>query len=189
VIGRLRLTVPVLLAVAALEGEAHALGPIDLEAGAKVGVGTNPNSNGPNPYGFGLGVRGGVGIFSVYAGLSAVHYFGGSLELPPPIGAKVDYSSTLVGGELGYTITAIPLIDIRPQVGLGSANFSSTLSGTTTSESKLYIEPGLTVLVPLGLLFLGADANALIIPDVPAPGGGTKTYTSATLHGQIGIRL
>jgi hypothetical protein len=196
---RLRLALPLAAALCAFfaaEDDAQALGPVDLEVGAKVGVGTNPDSKGPNPYGFGIGARGGVQLFKLYAGVNVVHYFGGSLELPiaaPTTGApssvKIDYSSTLFGGELGYTISVIPLIDIRPQMGVGSATFAATSSGITSSTGKLYLEPGLTVIVPLGLLFVGADANALIVPSIDAPEGGSKTYTSFTLHGQIGIRL
>lgn len=169
------------------EKSAHALGPVDVEAGLKAGVGTNPDSNGSNPYGFGLGGRAGVNIFNVYLGASAIHYFGSSESAP---GGSADISSTLIGGELGYTITAIPVIQIRPQLGIGSASYS--LDGTvlgikaSTSDSHLYLEPGVTVLVPLGLLYVGADANALIVPDV---GPNSDTYTSLTLHGQVGVRF
>src|SRR5579862_4965574 len=63
--------------------DAHALGPVDLEVGAKVGVGTNPISdqNGtstPNPLGFGLGARGGVSFLGIYAGVQLMYYFGSS---------------------------------------------------------------------------------------------------------------
>ena len=181
------------LATLTSTGDAHALGPIDLEAGLKVGVGTNPNSDGPNPYGFGLGARGGVGLFNLYLGLSGIHYFGGSFQFPPPISTKVDYSSTLLGAEVGYTITALPLINIRPQLGLGNASFSASVGDASSSTSKFYLEPGVTVLIPLGLLYVGADGNALIVPSVDAPSGTTasssKTFTSFTLHGQIGIRI
>jgi hypothetical protein len=189
---RIALTLSLVLApltLAVTEREARALGPIDLEAGVKAGVGTNPESTGPNPYGVGLGARAGVGIFHLYLGATAIHYFGGSFDFPAPISTKVDYSSTLFGVELGYTISAIPLVDIRPQIGLGSASFSASSNGTSSSTSKFYLEPGLTVIVPLGLLFVGADANALIVPGVDTPAGTSKSYTSFTLHGQLGIRL
>jgi hypothetical protein len=166
--------------------EAHALGPIDLELGAKVGAGSKPESNAPNPYGFGLGGRAGISIFHLYAGGSAIHYFGGSTDTAV---GKLDVSSTLLGGELGYTITALPIIQLRPQMGLGSATFSSSLGGTDSSSGHLYLEPGLTVLIPILLLYVGADANALIVPGVDQTSGGTKTLTSLTLHAQVGIVL
>jgi hypothetical protein len=170
--------------------DASALGPIDLEAGLKVGVGTNPDSNGPNPYGFGLGARGGIQLFHLYLGVSGIHYFGGSFTLPDKGVTKIDYSSTLVGAEVGYTITGIPLIDIRPQLGIGDATFSADSNGATSSTGKLYLEPGVTVLIPLGLLYVGADGNALIVPSVDSPTGtSSKTFTSFTLHGQLGLRI
>jgi hypothetical protein len=41
--------------------EAHALGPVDLEVGARAGIGTDPcGFFVPNPLGFGLGGRAGI---------------------------------------------------------------------------------------------------------------------------------
>ncbi len=185
-----RLALPVALAaglVAASEQDAAALGPIDIEAGAKIGVGTNPDSASANPFGFGLGGRAGVNVFNIYGGVSAVHYFGTSVDIPNGTGGttSASLSSTLLGGELGYTITAIPLIQIRPQVGLGNAHAVFA----TLSDDHLYLEPGVTVLVPLGFFFVGADANLLVIPGVDTSPGNTTTYTSFTAHGQLGFRL
>ena len=83
----------------------------------------------------------------------------------------------------------VPLQWAATQIGLGSASLEGTTSGITSTTGKLYLEPGVTVIVPFGLLFVGADANALIIPSVTSSSDGSKTtYTSFTLHGQIGIR-
>ena len=177
------------LAFVASENTAHALGPVDIEAGAKVGVATNPFDGGVNPFGLGLGVRGGVSIFGFYGGLSAVHYFGADYDGPlSTSGDKVHYSTTLLGLELGYTISVLPLVNIRPQLGIGSVGLYASGGGTDSSDSHLYLEPGVTVLVPLGLLYVGGDVNALIIPGVDA-GTEKKTYTSLTIHGQIGVRF
>jgi hypothetical protein len=167
------------------EHDAHALGPVDIEAGARVGLGTNPDSKGPNPFGLGIGGRAGVSIFHIYAGLSAIHYFGSSSDVATPVGtASLSYSSTLLGVEAGYSITAIPKLTIRPQLGVGSASFSFG----DLSSSHLYLEPGVTVLVSLGLVYLGADANLLAIPGVER-GLDTTTYTAFTIHGQIGVQF
>lgn len=182
------LAVAAVVAVSALgfsERSAHALGPVDLEVGAKVGVATNPDSNFANPYGIGLGARAGVGILGFYGGLSAIHYFGSSDEL---LGAKYDVSSTLLGVEAGYTISALPVVQIRPQLGLGNASFSSSAGGSSSSKSYLYLEPGVTALVPLGLVYVGADLNLLAVPGVDY-GNDSKTYTSLSFHAQVGIRL
>lgn len=184
-----RLAVPALAAVATLgatERDAHAIGPVDIEAGARVGVGTNPDSDGPNPFGLGLGGRAGVSIFHVYGGLSAIHYFGSSSQIPTPAGTfESKYSSTLLGVELGYSITAIPRLTIRPQLGIGNAAFSFG----DLSSSHLYLEPGVTALVSLGLLYIGADLNLLAIPGVDRGSNDSKTFTAFTAHGQIGVQF
>ena len=188
-----RVAVPALvglLAFGASENHAHALGPIDVELGAKVGVATNPNSDGPSPFGFGIGGRGGVSVFGLYGGLSAVHYFGGSKDIG---NVTVDASSTLLGVEVGYTIKAVPVLRIRPQIGVGNAHFSSGADGTdvTSSNDHVYLEPGLSVIIPLALLYVGADANAILVPGVDSPTlsdpGATKTYAAFSIHAQVGV--
>ena len=189
-----RLAVPAILAAVAMgatEHDAKALGPVDVEIGARVGVGTNPDSAGPNPFGFGVGGRAGVTIFHIYGGLSAIHYFGTSNDVSGPgaiggfVTKSLTYSSTLLGVEAGYSITGIPHLTIRPQLGVGNAAFSFG----DASQSHLYLEPGLVVLVSLGLVYIGADANILAIPGVDQGTSDTKTYTSFTIHGQIGIQF
>ncbi len=193
----LSVAVPCFLAVAALgatERDAHALGPVDVEVGARVGFGTNPDANGPNPFGFGIGGRAGVTLFHhLYAGLSAIHYFGNSTDLAGPgtpagvfnVGS-VSYSSTLLGVEAGYSITAVPLLTLRPQLGVGNAAFSFG----DASQSHLYLEPGFVALVTLGLVYVGADATVLVVPSIDQGGtAGTHTYSAFTLHGQIGLRF
>lgn len=178
------------LAVAAVawtvaERDAQALGPVDLEVGAKLGVGTNPDSRLANSYGFGMGGRAGLTIAHFYGGVSAVHYFGGTKEIA---GQTIDASSTLLGVEVGYTIKAIPLIRLRPQVGIGNAHYSTSVDTVEgKGDDKLYLEPGLTLVIPLGLLFVGADANALLVPNVDQGDGTSKTLTALTLHAQIGL--
>jgi hypothetical protein len=173
--------------------DAHALGPVDIEAGAKVGVGTNPSSesNAPNALGFGLGARGGVSIMGIYAGVSFMYYLGSSQDesvLGQSISAKEH--SVLYGVEGGYGITLLDLLTIRPQIGIGNFTATASVSGsgvvsgsTSQSNSNLYIEPGVTGLVSLGGWYVGADANLLFLP------GADNATTAFTFHGQIGIKL
>jgi len=179
------LAASLVLSLLAGASDAAALGPIDLEAGLRAGVATNP-SDGVNPYGLGVGARAGVGLFDFYAGLSVMRYFGSSDTLP--LAGEVSTSTTLFGGEIGYTITALPLVRIRPQLGIGNASFSSEAGNVESSTSHLYLEPGALVFVPIGLFYVGADANALIVPDVQQ-GTGSETFTALTIHGQLGVRF
>jgi hypothetical protein len=179
--------------------DAHALGPIDLEVGAKAGGGTNPFSGQTpstiNPLGFGLGGRAGVAFFGIYAGVDLMYYFGGSQT--EPIGGvggvsqqnvSVSEHTLMYGVDLGYNFK-ISILTIRPQLGLGNFTLTSSGGGQSTSVNNLYLEPGVTGLVSLGTLFVGADANLLVLPGIPQPDGGKGTNTAFTLHGQVGVRF
>ena len=109
--------------------DAHALGPIDLEIGAKVGAGTNPTGDKINPLGFGLGGRAGIGIFGIYAGVTAMYYFGGSASDPIHRTGK----AVLYGAEAGYTFKLV-FLELRPQLGVGvyNGNFSAVTTSTGT---------------------------------------------------------
>ena len=162
--------------------DARALGPVDVELGAKAGVGTNPTSSPINPLGFGLGGRGGVSFFGFYGGVDLMYYFGGSQSVA---GQNVSLNSLMYGVDLGYDFK-IAILTIRPLLGLGNFTVSSNLGG---SSSNLYLEPGVTGLVSFGTLFVGADANLLVLPGIDEGGGNHTTETAFTLHGQVGVRF
>jgi hypothetical protein len=177
----LKLAVPVAacLAVALAPKDAHALGPIGIEVGAKVG---GASDSGPLPLGFGAGGRAGVTLFGLYGGLNAMYYLGGTPSGPAAIVGSTH--ATQVGGELGYGFKLLDLLTIRPQVGAGNISFSS--SGPSTSS--FYLEPGVTGLITLGILYVGADINALIVTgqqNFTVPGNGAQT--AMTVHGQVGL--
>ena len=150
-----------------------------------------------NPLGVGAGGRAGVSLFGFYGGINYMYYFGGS-------NGGVSQHAMQEGAELGYGIK-LPFLVIRPQVGVGNFTLSTSGSSATggvvpvsvpaTNANNLYVEPGLTVLIPVAFLYFGADANALILPGVqsgPGPGGvasKSQTDTAFTAHGQIGIRF
>jgi hypothetical protein len=184
----------------AMTRNAHALGPIDVEIGAKAGVATTPikDSGVPNPLGFGIGARGGIDFLGFYGGVQLMYYFGGSDEVSVP-GAesvKVSLHTFMYGVEAGYGFTLLDILTIRPQVGVGNATFSGSgeaagfvnASGSGGSQSNLYIEPGVTGLVSLGGFFVGADANLLWFPGLDwAPNDSAKLCFS--LHGQVGFKF
>ncbi|HEX4628651.1 MAG TPA: outer membrane beta-barrel protein [Gemmatimonadales bacterium] len=170
--------------------DARALGPVDLELGAKVGMGTNPSSqNAPNPLGFGLGARGGVSFLGIYGGVQLMYYFGSSQDLGQSI--SVSEHSLLYGVEAGYGVTLLDILTIRPQIGIGNLTATASISGSgaaalgnnSPSNSNLYLEPGVTGLVSLGGWFVGADANVLFLP------GADNSTAAFTLHGQVGLKL
>jgi hypothetical protein len=93
----------------------------------------------------------------------------------------------MYGGEFGYGFK-ISIITIRPQIGVGSALVSGS-----TSNSTLYLEPGVTGLVAFGILIVGVDANLAIFPgsnQINSNGTTSTTVTEAfTIHGQVGVRF
>ena len=71
-------------------------------------------------------------------------------------------------------------------VGSGSASAHTVLSGIEV----LYLEPGLAAFVPIGYLFAGGDLNALVFPNLTAP-GASKSMAAVLLsfHAQVGFRF
>ena len=97
----------------------------------------------------------------------------------------------MYGFEAGYN-WKIAILTIRPQVGIGNSALTYSVSGAPArlgNTSDLYVEPGVTGLVSLGVLFVGADANILILPNISQPSGDKGTETAFTLHGQLGVRF
>jgi hypothetical protein len=181
----------------AVTRDAHALGPIGVEVGAKVGVATNPASSQQgvtpaNPLGFGVGARGGVDIMGFYGGVSFMYYLGSSQDASiPGESGTISEHTVMYGLELGYGVTLLDLLTIRPQIGFGNATFSLggsaagavTAAGGSNSNSNLYLEPGVTGLIGLGLWYVGADANILFFP------GLDNSKAALSIHGQIGVKF
>ncbi len=168
--------------------EARALGPVDLEVGARIGGGTNPfGDSNPNPLGFGVGARGGVSLMGFYGGLSFMYYLGSSGDFPT---GSLSEKALLYGVEAGYGSTFLSALTLRWTLGVGNfqVNTSGAISG---SAGNLYLEPGATLLISLGTIFVGADANVLVLPGIPDPSGtgGSSWQAAFTAHGQGGIKF
>jgi hypothetical protein len=110
-----------------------------------------------------------------------MYYLGGSQ-------GDVSSHSLMYGLEAGYD-WKLTILTIRPQVGVGNFTGTTTVNGSGGSSSNLYVEPGVTALVSFGTLFVGADANLLVLPSTKQPDGTTGTDTAFTIHGQVGVRF
>lgn len=214
----------VLGASLSLASTAHALGPIDVEVGAKVGAGSNPIGNGfPNPLGVGVGGRAGVAISGLYAGISAMDYVGSSAQRIDVVEGtsyeqgSVSPHSFLYGAELGYGRKLGGLVLLRAQVGVGDdvlgmgggVGIGTTLDNiivpalAVPSRNYLYVEPGVVALIQLGVIYVGLDVSALLLPSGPSartPYGALSPATAPfstshaldaalTAHGQLGVRF
>jgi hypothetical protein len=178
-----------LFALVAASKDAHALGPLSVEVGVKAGVASNPvDSPLPNPLGFGIGARGGIEIMNVYVGANVLYYLGSTTTTA--IG-DVKEHTLLYGLEGGYGFKFLDdILTLRPKLGVGNASFSASVGSVDLpSQSNLYLEPGVDVIVGLGGLFVGGDANYLLIPGVDQGNGQSKSYSSFTLHGQVGFKF
>jgi hypothetical protein len=179
------------LAILAFPTKANALGPVDIEIGARGGVTASPLG----PLGFGIGGRGGVSIFGFYAGIDVIDYLGATSACggcSMPAGAQQlqqSRSALLYGFEGGYNFK-FSVVTIRPQLGLGDFRWSTSYGGSpgnpppgpSAISNYFYLEPGVVGLVSLGMFFVGADVGVLLLPtgpDPPDPG--------LTVHGQVGV--
>jgi hypothetical protein len=176
-------------ATATLAADAKALGPVEVEAGVKVGAATNPFSADPNPLGLGLGGRAGLSFLHIYGGVSVIDYFGGTKS--PQLGspAQVEDHSLLYGIEAGYGFELLELLTVRPLLGIGNYTLKSTIGGADLSTSNLYLEPSLVGLFALKPLFVGVDVGALILPGLVQGEQPSKTYSSISLHAQAGVKF
>ncbi len=187
----LRRTLAPLFSVLAILGaprSALALGPIGLEVGAIAGYGTSPDSSSPvNTLGIGLGGRAGVVLFDhLYGGVKVIDYLGGSTDVAT---VPVSYHALQYGLDVGYGFS-VPLLTVRPQIGVGNIALSGSAPGVgSVTAGAAYIEPGVTALVGLGLFFAGADANYMVIPAASQPDGSSKTEGAVTIHAQVGVKL
>lgn len=169
----------------AFASPAHALGPIGIEAGAKLGGGSNLGGASPSPlYLPALGGRGGVTFKNLYGGVSVIAYPGQELDTAGAGGAS-NAHALLYGLEAGYGITFIDHFTLRAQVGFGNAE----IGYGNRSPSYFYLEPGVLAMARLSVVFIGIDVNALILPAGPAYHANEKNGFDAavTSHLQLGV--
>lgn len=176
------------VAILAFPEKAEALGPVDVEVGARAGV----TAGNFGPLGFGIGGRGGVSILGrLYAGIDVIDYLGatstcGGCSYPPgAMPVQQSQHALLYGFEAGYNFK-FSRVTIRPQLGLGNIRLASSYGNPPGPvwdiSNHFYLEPAVVGLVSFGVLFVGADVGAVLF-FAGAGGGGL----ALTVHGQIGV--
>jgi len=177
--------------------EARAVGPIDVELGPRLGYATNPNTDQATPLGVGVGARGGIEfLHHLYAGVNAMYYFGSTQDTT--LGLQQERTHTLLFGvEAGYGFH-LSLLTIRPQLGFGEATITGfkqfdastgtvSVNDLAVTKNHFYLEPGIVALVNVGLVYVGADANILVI--TAANEADSNAYTSFAFGAQAGLRF
>jgi hypothetical protein len=192
----------ILLPLSLASKDAHALGPVEVEVALKAGAGTRVNDfkpDAPNPHGgplgAGIGARAGVSLYEFYGGVSGLYYLGTEQYSAP---TTLSAHSVVYGIEAGYGVTLLDHLVLRAQLGIGNQTTSSTsstpgIADVHSTDSYVYLEPGVTGLFVIGTFFVGADANVYLLPHVShaAPEAGTTSSfgTGFTFHGQAGVRF
>jgi hypothetical protein len=160
-----KLAISTLLAAAATTFYAQKASAMGASAAVLVGNGFKDG------YNIGIGARGGVTLpMSLYLGGTILYHLG---KTTSDSGADFKANIWYFGGEGGYDIGAGPLT-IRPYLGLGYANLRASAPdvcalgacvGGSYSDGKLAFWPGVTGLVGLGSLFVGADLRYVLLVD------------------------
>jgi hypothetical protein len=161
-----KLAISVAFAVAAFTLYAAPASAMGASAGLLVGNGFKDG------YNLGIGARGGLTLpMSLYVGGTILYHLGKTESTPAgDVTANIWY----LGGEGGYDLGVGPLT-IRPYLGLGYANLRvsapdacvlGTCVGGSNSQGKLAFWPGVTGLVGLGSVFVGADLRYVLLVDV-----------------------
>jgi len=127
--------------------------------------------NDRNFWGLGLGARGGYNLRKIYLGGRFVYQFGTTQEDRAQNGAVLRnyaWHHWDLGFEAGYDLAPMDRLIVRPELGLGLANFSDYLRNTTseTSNSTLsvYFALGATVTYDITPdFFLGGDSRLQIV--------------------------
>jgi hypothetical protein len=181
----------------ALPKPAHAIGPVDIEVGAKIGGATDLPNDVVKSLGVGMGARAGASFRGFYGGVSLLYYFGQPFEINQgdAVPSSVSSHGLQLGFEFGYGVK-VSILTLRPQVGLGNLEILSDSVGAlelgfTNSETGfLYVEPGLVALATFGMVFVGVDINALLVPAGPSAVLGAHSFDACfNAHGQMGLKF
>jgi hypothetical protein len=142
--------------------------------GATVGYASELESiadNTVSKYRVGVGIRAGVSIPKLYLGVAFAHHFG-TTESARGVGSSYDanYTSTLLGPEIGYDAAFGDLFMLRPYIG-GGVLFERARTKVLDTEKnddhyRWHITPGLLWTANVGALMLGVDFRVVVSPIV-----------------------
>ncbi|MBN1652598.1 MAG: hypothetical protein JXA30_02360 [Deltaproteobacteria bacterium] len=133
-----------------------------ISIGLLLSGGIDFEDNGFDQFGPGIGLRGGYTLdMGLYIGAQFLYIWGA--------GGGIPTSTTLIGAEAGYALSAGPVV-IMPSAMLGAAIFSidtdstgwgSSISGDSSTD--FYAAPGASVIYPIKSFFIGGDARFYLI--------------------------
>jgi hypothetical protein len=72
---------------------------------------------------------------------------------------------------------------------LGSSSTAAVSDSTTTTLSNVYVEPSVALLLSTPIMFVGVNANVLIVPGLSYAGSDPMTWIAYGIQGQLGVRF
>lgn len=149
-----------------------------ISVGLLVGYGISFEDSELNPFGLGFGLRGGYTFdIGLYAGAKFIYYLGGEL------GTQTANIAT-ISVEGGYKLVLDPVVFV-PSLELGLAILSIEDTGSILSadesSTEFYLAPGLSILFPFDMFFIGVDLSIPIILKDPTVNGFSIMATGGLL--------
>jgi len=137
-----------------------------VSVGLLVGYGFSFEEGDMNPFGLGFGIRGGYTFdIGIYAGAKFIYYLGGEE------GTKTSNFVT-VGVTGGYKLRVDPVFFLPSlELGLSMLIFDDSTGILDDSSNDFYLAPGLLVVYPIDMIFVGLDLSIPIILKDPTVSG------------------
>jgi hypothetical protein len=137
---------------------------IQIAAGFRYGISMNDGDL--NPWGAGLGLSAGYTLpaMPIYVGGNVEYFFGGKVQVQD---AEIKSHVLQVSAEGGYDIGVLPMLVLRPKLGLGIASMSTEACAkgvcSDTGGTKPLVAPGATAIIFAGKFTLSVDARYAVV--------------------------
>jgi hypothetical protein len=152
---------------------------VGVSIAAEAGAGINA---GDVSYGFGIGGRIGYTMPNRLWIGGHIMYQAGQAATDPTTNYQTANNLWYLGPEIGYAVTAGPVV-VRPYASGGVAFIRTSTTGpnidSSTTDTRPYLAPGAIVYLPIGKFFVGADSRFMV----------GKEMSALTLYGSAGMKL
>jgi hypothetical protein len=147
-----------------------------ISVGLLVGYGIGFEQDIANEFGLGFGCRGGYTFdMGIYAGAKFVYYLGGESDT-----RSVNIVS--IGVEGGYELELEPFVFVPSlELGIGLWDKADSAGIDVGSSTNFYFAPGLSILYPFDMFFIGLDVSIPIVFKDPTVEGLSLMATGGVL--------
>src|SRR5258708_37726934 len=99
----------------------------------------------------------------------------------------------MYGVEAGYGGKLFELLTLRAHLGIGNygetVDVKTSIVSASTTNNSLYLEPAVVAFLPMGPIFIGADAGILVLPSRTYAPTQSDFEGAFTLHAQLGLKF